>query len=236
MGSADDDLLIDVAAPGCPPGACGFSVGDRALLFDPGGAGLGYELFTVTRAGGVSLGHGPPNRGFSRAYEAGAVVAEVREHSYYLDVSTRRLMHEDGSGVGFPVIDNVVDLSFAYFAEPDPAHLPPPSDPASDCLYWPGDPPLARLTHLGGAAAVVLTPARLTDGPVCGVGERRFDGDLLRVERVRVTIAVQVAPESLRGRDPRSFRVQGLAREARLLVPDYRVSFDVAPRNLALTR
>ena len=64
MGSTGSDVPIHAGGPGCPLPACGFLPGMRALIFDAGGAGLGYDLFTVDRVGPATLGHPP----FSRAY------------------------------------------------------------------------------------------------------------------------------------------------------------------------
>jgi hypothetical protein len=89
-----------------------------------------------------------------------------------------------------------------------------------------------------------LTRAMLTDGPWCPAavnagGEplrNRFDADLLRVRRVRVTIRVQVASALLRGPAGPLFRVAGRSRGGRRFVPDQELRVDVAPPNLNLGR
>lgn len=237
MGSAAGDLTIDTAAPGCPGGSpCGFSVGSRALLFDPSAAGAGYELFTVTGTGIATLEHAAPNRAFTRLYTANAPVTEVEEHIYYLDTNTRRLMHYDGGQGDSPLVDNVVALNFTYYVDPNPNSAPRPADGLANCLYDAGSPPVPKLADLGGTALVRLTAGQLTDGPTCGVGENQFDGDLLRVRKVRVTIGVQAGLASLRGGDSKTFANAGDSSQATTMVPDYRVSFEVAPRNLNLIR
>src|SRR3712207_8894933 len=49
----------------------------------------------------------------------------------------------------------------------------------------------------------------------------RSDPDLLRIRKIKVTLRVQVAAESLRGSDPVLFRNPGVARESARQVPDY---------------
>ena len=65
-----------------------------------------------------------------------------------------------------------------------------------------------RLTVLGSGspALVELTHAILTDGPWCpdSLATNRFDADLLRVRRIRVSLRVQSALASLRARLERS--------------------------------
>jgi hypothetical protein len=97
-----------------------------------------------------------------------------------------------------------------------------------------------RLTALAGAGApdVELTPALLTDGPWCpnALTPNRFDADLLRVRRVRVTVRVQSALASLRGPAGTLFLKGGTATAGERYVPDMEVQFDVTPRNMNLGR
>jgi hypothetical protein len=67
------------------------------------------------------------------------------------------------------------------------------------------------------------------------VGSSRFDGDLLRIRRVRVTIRAQAADRLVRGTGP-EYAVPGLATAGNAMVPDLEVTFDVTPRNLQATR
>ena len=83
---------------------------------------------------------------------------------------------------------------------------------------------------------MALTPAILSDGPYCGSGSNQFDADLLRIRKVRVTLRVQSGVEGLRSRDTALFMKPGTAIGSARVVPDYRVSFEVAPRNLNLAR
>jgi hypothetical protein len=89
---------------------------------------------------------------------------------------------------------------------------------------------VSGLVQLGGAT--------LTDGPWCPgtASPRRFDADLLRIRRVRITIRVQAGLKSLRGPAGPLFVHAGSCTDARRLVPDQEVRFDVTPRNLNLAR
>lgn len=227
------DVPIDSVAPGCPAaGLCGFTVGTRAAIVETSALGAGYDLFTVTANSG-GLGHAQP---FSRAYTAAAaVVMPVVHHVYYLDRPNRRLMLYDGNASDLPLVDNVVDLGFTYFADPQPASARWPAMGESNCAYAAGDPPVPLLSHLVGLALRPLSPAELTDGPFCGLPPNRFDADLLRIRRVRVTLRVQVAADELRGAGP-AFSHAGTSGSGDSYVPDLEVTFDVAPRNLRPTR
>jgi prepilin-type N-terminal cleavage/methylation domain-containing protein len=92
-----------------------------------------------------------------------------------------------------------------------------------------------RLAAFGRAedALVPLGAAVLTDGPWCpdGLAPNRFDADLLRIRRVRVSIRAQVPSVSLRGAGP-LFARPGTSRGGGRSVPDAQVTIDVAPRNL----
>jgi prepilin-type N-terminal cleavage/methylation domain-containing protein len=91
-----------------------------------------------------------------------------------------------------------------------------------------------RLPVLGdGTRHVPLDPSMLTDGPWCPhlASRGRFDADLLRVRRVRVTLRVQLAAESMRSRGALLVRPGGAG-----LLADQEIRFDVAPRNLNMGR
>jgi prepilin-type N-terminal cleavage/methylation domain-containing protein len=108
-----------------------------------------------------------------------------------------------------------------------------------------------RLADWGtGGAAGALVPiayTQLNDGPWCpgmtnasgAVLPNRFDADMLRVRRVRVTLRVQVGSETLRGTNPVGqalFVHPGTARQAEGWVPDQEVTFEITPRNLNVGR
>ena len=257
--------------PNCPPATatqlCGFKNGDRLMIFDRESQ---WDIYTAGQvgAGFVTLQH----RGAPAAarYEIGAAVSEVRLGSYSLksDDTNRiyQLMRHDGWATELPVVDDVVDLAFDYFGDPEPPRLtgkPLDEMPGPWTTYGPAPPPLTqtqgswpagenctflvangshapRLPVLsgGGASNVQLTPGILTDGPWCPnvVAANRFDADLLRVRRVRMTLRVQAALASLRGPAGLLFLKGGTARAGERYVPDLEVQFDVTPRNMNLGR
>jgi hypothetical protein len=85
---------------------------------------------------------------------------------------------------------------------------------------------------------VKLSSARLTDGPWCPDGSipNRFDADLLRIRKVRVTIRVQIGPKSMRGPVGEFFLRGGTASGGERYIPDQEISFEVTPRNLNFGR
>ena len=129
---------------------------------------------------------------------------------------------------------------------------PKPPDAATDlfsgdeygsgenCVFTMASGALApRLDVLGdGSSPVKLTSAMLTDGPWCpnATSPNRYDADLLRVRRVRVTMRVQVGLDSLRGPAGVLFTNGGTSTSAQRYVPDQEISFDVTPRNMNLGR
>lgn len=103
---------------------------------------------------------------------------------------------------------------------------------------------------LGGAAPGALVPipyASLSDGPWCpGMTNdkgaelpNRYDVDMLRVRKIRVTVRVQVGSESLRGTNPLGqtlFVNPGTSRSGAGFVPDQEIRFEVSPRNMNIGR
>jgi len=199
---------------------CGFSSGMRALVFDRTGPGFGYDVFTVGNVSGASMTRASDEADFSRTYPGTAYATEVVNRTYFLDrsdPSNSRLMRGDGK-TSFPLVDGVRDLHFTYYADPDPSTVSALGAASGTCVYSPGPPPRSLLSSLGGASLSELSASDLTDGPVCGSEPNRFDADLLRVRRVRVSL--QVAAVSTAGGRPAS----------------YELSFDVTPHNLNLSR
>ncbi|HSC28028.1 MAG TPA: hypothetical protein VLD67_12180 [Vicinamibacterales bacterium] len=230
------DVPLDAGSPGCPTaGLCGFAPGSRAILIDSSGLGAGYSLFSVTGTTG-GLAHGSPNPPFGRAYpSASSVVMPIVHRIYYLDRSSRRLMFYDGYQTDVPLVDGVVDLRFGYFADPMPDSVREPADGDENCVYRAGDPPVPLLEYLGGRSPAALPPARMIDGPICGVSPHRFDGDLLRIRRVVVTIRLEVSADYLRGSGA-SFAREGNSPDGDSYVRDYEITFDVSPRNMVPRR
>lgn len=230
------DVSLDTAGPGCPAaGLCGFHENSRAAIVDRSNLGAGYEIFTVTAAF-AALAHGSPNPPFSRTYaRASAAVLPVEQRVYYRDAANNRLMVYDGFRTALPLIDNLVDLQFAYFVDPHPASVALPADASGNCAYAPGDPPAPILVPLGSVTLVPVPVARFTDGPLCGVFPNRFDADLLRIRRVRVRLRVQAGLAQSRGQGAH-YRNAGVADSGLSAIRDFELTFEVAPRNLQPAR
>lgn len=172
-----------------------------------------------------------------------------------------QLRRATGGSAGLPVLDHVTALSFEYFGDPAAPQvvddgdvdrrrttygpLPPPAAidnpldgwaPGENCVILRDDgqavPRLVALPAEESGLARLPLPA-FTDGPWCpdGASPNRFDGDLLRIRLVRVTLRVQAQSASVRGTDLAWFSHPGAARDASRLVPDLEVHVDVAIRN-----
>jgi hypothetical protein len=152
------------------------------------------------------------------------------QRTYYLDASGKRLMMYDGARSDVPLVDQVVDLRFAYYVDPRPDSVPPPDAGSSNCAYA-GTPPLSLLTDLGGDAPKLLDASRLTDGPSCGQSPYRFDADLLRIRRVAVSIRLEAESAEFRGSGA-AFASAGISRSSARNIVDLQTIIDVAPRNM----
>ena len=99
------------------------------LLFDTSGPGAGHELFTVTGVAARSQ-HDAPNPPFERAYAAGQFDTSFPSFSEPTTsiAPNRRLMLYDGYSDDMPLIDNVVDVGFSYFADNAAASVTLPPD------------------------------------------------------------------------------------------------------------
>lgn len=276
MPNESAELKVD-AQPGCPENnvLCGFEEGMRTLIFDPSGA---YDIFTITQVQDDALHLQHRDDKFTTTYETGAYITQIASHTYYLNTTEHRLYHYDGYQTNLPLVDNVVDLRFEYFGEPQPSVLRKPvTDPVGPwTTYGPKPPALGvdtggndwgpgenclfqvvngqqvpRLADwLGGNPPGTLVPipySELNDGPWCpgqtnGNGTdlpNRYDADMLRVRKIRVTMRVQVGPASLRGTNPQGqtlFTNPGTAKTGEGYVPDQEIRFEVTPRNMNIGR
>lgn len=222
--------------PNCPRGdeLCGFEAGMNVIVFDSTG---NFDTFNITQVQDSAGQLQHRGQGLSYEYNSGAQVMQIVSNTYYLDRTTNQLMRYDGGTNDIAMVDNVVDLRFSYFGDPEPPRSPKPPAGVANCLYdaagnYAG---LSTLTPDDGSLAQ-LPQAILTDGPYCGSGSNQFDADLLRVRRVRVTLRVQAATAALRGTDTALFLKPGSAAGGERYIPDYRVGLDVTPRNLNLAR
>jgi hypothetical protein len=203
------------------------------MLLDRSG---NYDVFTVTSTEGPVLTVRHQGFGSSTTYPAGTPAIAVESTTYALDAGSRVLRRYDGDASDLPFMDDVVGMGVRYFGEPEPPVWPRPAAGESNCLYASDGSFLSALMPVIGAPGrlVELSPARLTDGPWCGAGGTRFDADLLRVRRLRVSVRLQAGDAAVRGTDPVHFVNPGRARRAPLLVSDAVVQIEVAPRNLRL--
>jgi hypothetical protein len=223
--------------PNCPEDAgnlCGFQEGMDVIIFDTTGA---FDMFTITEVQDAAAHLQHRGQDLSKPYDVGASVTQIVSNTFYLNTTTNQLMRYNGGSSDVPIVDNVVGLRFDYFGDVNPPVLPKPPLGEANCLYNAAGnlAGLPTLTPDDGSLAV-LTAAMLTDGPMCGGGTNQFDADLLRVRKVRVTMRVQAANSALRGANTTLFRNPGTSRGGERSVPDYTISFEVAPRNLNLTR
>lgn len=222
----------------CPQGRqlCGFSEGMSVIIFDTTG---NFDSFTITEVQD-NAGH-LQHRGqdLSIPYEIGANVTQIVSNTWYLDRARNQLRKYDGLATDVPVVDNVVDLRFDYFGDPNPPRRPDPGvgSGKANCLYD-ANHNYANLPVLANddGSLASLPAGILNDGPWCGGGSNMYDADLLRIRKVRATIRVQAAAASLRGQNPTLFLRPGTGNGGDRFVPDYIAQFDVSPRNLNLTR
>jgi type II secretory pathway pseudopilin PulG len=225
------------AQPGCPDAQhnalCGFVEGMEVLIFDDTGT---YDTFTITSVQDEALQLRHQGQVLSKQYDTGSRIAQATKKTFYLDAATSQLNVISGDVVS-TLVDNVVGLEFSYFGDPNPPTLPRPKEGNANCLYD------AQGNHIGPGALpatsgslVALPSAILIDGPFCGGSTNEFDADLLRIRKVRVTLRVQTGVAGLRSSDPSLFTRPGSAAASDRVVPDYRVSFEVTPRNLNLSR
>jgi prepilin-type N-terminal cleavage/methylation domain-containing protein len=106
--------------------------------------------------------------------------------------------------------------------------------------------PRPEIQTLGapGSEPVLMPASMLTDGPWCPADTNssgaempnKYDADMLRVRKVRLTFRVQVANAVLRGPAGTLFRRAGTSQGGARFVPDQEVRIDVTPRNMNLGR
>lgn len=222
------------ATSSCPMGQtlCGFQTGMTAAVFDSAGH---FDLFTLTGVQGTGAQWQIHGAGSGNPYPVGTSVSEVQSYTYYFDAASNQLRQYDGYQTDVPIADNVVDVAFEYFGDPQPPQQPRPPLGTENCLYdadgqWR---PLAILPADGSLAPLPLSI--FADGPWCGSGATQFDADLLRVRMIRVSIRVQASRTMFRASGA-SFARAGTARESARYLPDATATFSVSPRNLNVGR
>ena len=227
--------LTTTQMPGCPSAAlCGLAAGSDLFIFDK----LGHaSTFTVQQLQAPTAVLDAHDVSATHAFQPGDAVAEAVSRTYYFDPAQRQLRQYDGNQSDVPVVDGVVGVTFSYFGDPNPPLAPQPSLGTANCLYDAAgqlDPALSVLPS-SGHALVALPLSMFADGPWCGAGGARFDADLLRVRSIHVNVRVEATQSSFRAQGA-DFAHPGLSTDAWRALPDVRLSFDVAPRNLNLRR
>jgi hypothetical protein len=265
LASPAGPISLDVI-PGCPltDAACGFVEGMTIVVFDETGAADVFRVTAVHgtvldvqhNGGGMRSYRAGARVAELRSTTYWFDAAHARVMKYDGDHSDLPLLDH----VVSLRFEYMVDPRAPSLIAPnDPARrsttygpIPPmldadnPADawpPGANCMFQVDaatSEQRPRLTDLGGAAGdlVPLAPALMRDGPWCpdDGAPNRFDADLLRIRLVRVTMRVEAARASLRGPAGVLFVRGGTARAASRIVPDQELRFDVAPRNLNLSR
>ena len=223
--------------PNCPADAgnlCGFTEGMDVIIFDTSG---NFDFFTITQVQDSAAHLQHRGQDLSTSYDIGASVTQIVSNTYYLNRQTHQLMRYNLNDQDTPLVDDVVDLKFEYFGDPNPPTQPKPQAGEANCLYdAAGNYKNLPVLAADEGSLAPLPAAILTDGPMCGGGTNQFDADLLRIRKVRITMRMQAANPALRGTDTTLFRNPGTARGGERYVPDYALSFEVTPRNLNLVR
>jgi hypothetical protein len=195
---------------------------------------------------------------------ASGLMTPSRSTTYHLKQDGEgvwQLMQYDGRASDQPAVEDVIALRFEYFGDGEPpvavttthgdirvTYGPVPPQPAVNSpndSWGPGEnctiandagAQVSRLRNLG-TGIVPIGEAILTDGPWCpDAGHAfRFDADLLRIRRVRVTVRLQAA-RPFRGLTGTVFAKAGNAGDPWRFVPDETVSLELAPRNINVAR
>jgi hypothetical protein len=137
----------------CPAGQglCGFKVGMTVLIFDNNG---NYDTFTINSvadaAGDITVNK--PADAATTTYAVGSKVVQAISRTYFLKKNSAARLYQlvsyDGStGPDLPVVDNVVDLSFEYWGDPNPPlrTTKPLTDPVGPWTTYGPKPPVAGL-------------------------------------------------------------------------------------------
>jgi type II secretory pathway pseudopilin PulG len=247
---------------------CGFKAkATKAAIFDGTGA---FDMLDITSVDvGLQALDFQPQGALSKAYLGSASkhltkIVEISSHVYYLNTSTHQLIHHDGFSTATAVLDNLAGLDFEYYGDPSPpafarpgkdqtvTYGPAPPAPAiaqagfapgENCTWhMSGGVQVTRLAVLGSGGLIRLSASQLTDGPWCPdeASMNRYDADLLRVRKVRVTLRVQSGNDAVRGSlttgNDALFANRGSALSRAQTVPDRSLRFDISPRNLNLGR
>ena len=252
--------------PGCPSAdeLCGFKQGMTVMIMDATGAWDTFTI-TEVQESALHLQHRGEdlNKPYGKGSFISQIAMATYWLKTDTVAGNYQLMRYDGNQTDVPIADNVVGMSFEYYGEPAGAQLRPGLIPAT--TYGPAPPLLGadneadnwgagenctfqvanglqvpRMSWLDDVnpRLVKLTQTQLTDGPWCpdSASPNRYDVDLLRIRKVRVTLRVQVAAKSLRGAAGALFTRAGTSKGGERFIPDQEIKFDVVARNLNLGR
>jgi hypothetical protein len=181
------------------------------VVFDARGT---FGLFTLLEVAGSRGEVRHRSRSPAPAFNAGAFVARVEARTYYFDRDASQLRRYDTDQSDAVLIDGVADFRVDYWGDAGSTTGVLPAPGESTCLVdSDGAPRMTQTLPIASDGLAELPTALLVDGPWCGEGDSAFDVDLMRVRRVRFTLASLPASRS---HAPGPFRIV----------------VDVAPRNL----
>lgn len=265
IANASAELRV-AQQPGCPSGdaVCAFAEGMAVVVMDSTGSWDTFTITGVhDTAVHLQQRSETMNKTYDAGSSISPITMFTYWLRNDTATDTYQLMRYDGNQTDVPVADNVVGMSFEYYGEQAPPQLrrapilgttygpAPPArgfDNAADnwaagenCTFQVVDGvQVPRMTWLDDTSPrlVKLTEPQLKDGPWCpdSTAANRYDADLLRIRRVRVTLRVQVASKSLRGAAGVLFTRAGTSKGGERFVPDQEIKFDVTVRNLNLAR
>jgi prepilin-type N-terminal cleavage/methylation domain-containing protein len=265
MPSVSADIKVTAEA-GCPSGdqLCGFEEGMTVLIFDASGAFDTFNITSV-QSGALHLQHRGEdvNKPYGTGSYISQIVQYTYWLKTDTVAETYQLMRYDGNQTDLPIVENVVGLTFEYYGEPQPPVLRPrqtppttygPNPPAlgvnntadiwgagENCTFMvSGGQQVTRLATLGPANGplIKLTEDMVKDGPWCpdASAAGRYDADLLRIRKIRVTLRVQAGNKAFRAAAGTLFTYGGSSTGGERYIPDQEITFDVTPRNLNLGR
>jgi hypothetical protein len=244
---------------------CGFEAGTRVIVLGEDGRWDVFNVDQISAGVAVLQHRGASPLAYGAGAPIAAVKLATYYLKTDASGASQ-LFRYDGWASDLPVVDDVVALRFDYFGDGQPPTLtgtPLESEPGPWTTYGPKPPALGstrgawpagencafmvvdgaqapRQPALAarGSPLIELTPAELTDGPWCpdDAAANRFDADLLRVRRIRVTVQVQSVLASSRGPAGSLLTKGGATKRVGVSIPELQVQFDVAPRNLDLGR
>lgn len=221
--------LVLESGGGCAPSdpVCGLVEDDDVIVFDAAGH---HDYFRLGSPGSSSAPLLLRQPGGAYPYPAGSIAAGVVTRTYYFDPAFRQLRQYDGYQSDVPVIDDVAGVRFEYWGAAGVPARGRVEAGTSTCWFdAAGLPRFGRSVAAAGTPDVQLGVEQFEDGPWCGVGDNRFDADLLRIRRVRAVVRLRASAAAARGTGG-AFLDPGTADTASRLVPDVEVVSDVSLR------